>query len=67
MVETVRDVPVIVDGRRGVLARRRLARIAHEHKPDENDDGHNRRKKSASLEAHFLAFALLCKSGDLFC
>ena len=67
LIEAIRNVPVVVDGGRGVLAGSRLTRIRDEPGTENDDDRHDRWEKSAALEAHFLTLALLSETGDFFC
>jgi hypothetical protein len=63
-VEAVRDVPVVVGGRRLGCRRRARPRIRDETEADEENDDDDRREEGPALEADLLAFALAGQSGD---
>ena len=65
-IETVRGMPVILDGRRDVLVRNRRSGIDHERQTHDGDPDDQSGEQSSTLEANFASLALLCETSDSF-
>ena len=67
LIEAVGHVPAGIDLGHQLFSRIRLTCIGNKTCAENDDGRHDGGEKSAALEAHFLALALLSETGDFFC